>query len=148
MTNGRETESFLTWTERIELQDAAVGSNVGLLCWTIYLANQLSKRTTQEVEKSMMKRIRRGNRGKLSDEIDTIDNTNEDEQKDGKSTSEESRLRSSRRAKYNLISHMWSLVGFKEGAVCVSVATLLCLRTFCDLRMIRYTTFICFDHTS
>ena len=147
MTDGKETESFLTWAEQIELQDAAVGSNVGLLCWTIYLANQLSKRTTQEVEKSMVERLRRRNRGKLSDEIDAIDNTN-DEQKDGKSTSGESRLRSSGRAKYNLISHMWSLVGFKEGAVCVSVATLLCLRTFCDLRMIRYTTFICFDHTS
>ena len=145
---GKETTSILNWVEQIEPENAAVASNVGLLCWTIYLAKHLSKRTTQEDDKSMMRQTRRGNiRGKslssISDKSGVIgsnnsDNENEDEQLDGEISSGEGHLRKSKpTTKYNLITHVWSLVGIKEGTACISVATLLCLRTFCDLRMIR-----------
>ena len=117
------------WAEQMATQDVGLVSNVGLLCWTIYLARHLAGRTTQEVEKSIMKR---GNG--ITHEGSSFSTEDRDMEKDDGNHYK----RSEKMTNYNLLSHVYNLIGIKEGATGVCVATLLCLRTLCDLRMIRF----------
>ena len=144
--------SMLQLIEQVEIQDVAAASNVGLLCWTIYLARQLSKRTTQEVEKSVMQQTNRSktkkdtnidtntdtNTGTDNINTETIDTKTDKGTESNQSSVNDQMAKKKKVSEYSIVSHVWTLVGVKEGAACFSVAALLCLRTFCDLRMIRY----------
>ena len=128
-----------------------VAGNLSLLCWTIYLAGQFSARTKQVVSKSRsMERAQ----GHIKDEFEEQDDLCEEDEgmrrlitetgdkSSGPSNVAATTLKESKKAGYDLLRHLHSLIGYREGAACVSVGALLCLRTLCDLRMIRLSAMI------